>query len=136
MSGPDSRSSTDDVEQSLPFGCVDRVEELVAEVVGDQMVVAMEGRDELGHVAVASHRERSQYQPGSPTLGSTGEPRDVVGVETHDVGVEQPRRLVDVEPQVGGADLGDLVSDTEPSETERWIETCRHDDDAVPRSSR
>ncbi len=55
------------VEQSLSFGLVDRVEELVAQVVGDQVVVAMEGRDELGHIVVVPHRERGEHQSRQPT---------------------------------------------------------------------
>ena len=68
---------------------VERAEQLVAHVVGEQPVVAAEARDGAVDVLVAAQREGGEIEPGRPALGALEQHEHVLGLE-----VEPARRSI------------------------------------------
>ena len=81
-------------------------QELEAEVLGDQPVVAGErlGRRRRPG-APAPQRERGEIEPGRPALGPRGQVGDLGRVELDARAAQQRGRLLLVEPEIGHADL-------------------------------
>ena len=124
------------LEEPATFVRVDRVEELVGEVVGDELVAAVEGLDEVVDVVLAAQGQAGEHEPSGPTLRAVMEALDGVWAQSGGFGVEEPPRFVSVEAEVVGPDLGELVADAEPSEPERRVHTGRQHEDQVRGSER
>ena len=106
------------LEQAPPLGRFEGVEELLAQVVGHQLVVAVERRDEVRGIASVAQRQRREHEPRRPALGPARELLHGIRTQPHRFRVEEPSGLLGVEPQVRGTDLGELVTDPEASEPE------------------
>ena len=115
------------LEQQLPVVGRQATEDLVAQVVGDHVVVATERR-ELGRVSDGEGAERDSGRPAlrpRPQLGALrgvqvepGEPQELGG-------------LVEVQGQLGRAELHDAVLGPEPGDGQRRGGT-RRDGDGDP----
>ena len=99
------------------------LEHLLGQVVQDVAVAAGERGDEAVDVVVAAQRQASQLQPGGPALGPRGQrrgdrvrqrrtgPRSARGSRGL---LQQRRRLLGCEPQIRGAQLGQLPAGPQP----------------------
>jgi hypothetical protein len=80
---------------------------------------------------VGGHRERRQAQPGHPSLGTAVEQAQPVLREGYPGGSEELAGLADREPQVIGANLGEVTFEPPPVQAELRI-MSRHKDDMDP----
>ena len=99
------------LEQEIPHALGLAPQDLLDQVVHDVPVVAGEGRDEVGDIRSAPHRECGQLQPRDPAFGPCLQGRRVFGreVEPHHL-VEKRGRLIRGEAQVGRPKLGQLAA--------------------------
>ena len=88
----------------------------------------MERCDESIDVGAVTQRQPGEHEPRSPSLGALVEQADRVWPQAGRACIEEPRRLLVVEAEVIGSDLGELVAYTQSAESERGIDSCRHDD--------
>ena len=98
------------------------VQHLLGQVVQHITVAAAERRHEPGGIGLPRQRKGGQPQAGHPPLGAGGQSRHHRGgqVSTSRL-AEQRRRLLLAEPQVGGAQLGQLPASPQPGQRQRRI---------------
>ena len=99
----------------LPF------EDLLGQVVQDVPVAAGEGGHEARDVGLGAQRQRRQLQPDGPAFGPFGQRGGGREVEVGRDLAEQFRRLVEVEPEIGGAHLTQLAPPPVPGQAQRRI---------------
>jgi hypothetical protein len=122
------------LQQAPAIVVPDRGQQLVAQVVDDELVVAPEGVDELVGVGRPSEREAGEDQAGGPALRPAAEAVDLGAVERRAHRAEQAGRLVRREAQVGPPDLGDLVAHPEAAEPEGRVDAGRQHDRDLARA--
>jgi hypothetical protein len=109
------------LQQSAVLIGVEVSEQLVAEVLDDELVIAAEGDDERLGVIRSPEGEAGEDEAGGPALGPSAQLAEQFGVEGATGVSEQARGLVWGEAEVIGADLRDSAAHAEASETERRI---------------
>ena len=95
------RRLEEEVPEVLPLPA----ENLLGQVVQDVPVAAGEGGHETGHVGLGTQRQRRQLQPHGPAFGAFGQRGRDREIKVGRDLAEQLRRLVEVEPEIGGAHL-------------------------------
>ena len=92
------------------------------QIVHDVAVVAGEGSYKLGYVLAPAQREGCQLEAGNPAFGARFQCGDICRreVEAHHL-VEKVGSFGRRKPQVGGAQLGQLVPNAQTGQRERWI---------------
>ena len=104
------------------------LEDLLAEVVGDQSVVSAELGDELVGVVVEPERHPGELQPGGPSFGACHQGGHAVGLQGPPGDVLEEKGGVDViEGQVELADLGELLGQPMPAPGDGEIGPGRQD---------
>ena len=98
------------------------LQDLLDQVVDDVAVVPGEAGDEAGDVVSPLHRERRQLERGDPPLGAPLQRCDVLcrQRQSHHP-VEVRRGLVGREAQIGGADLDELATPSQPRQRQRRV---------------
>ena len=98
------------------------VQHLLGQVVQDIAVAAAEGRHEPREIRLPPQRKGGQLQAGHPAFGAGRQRRHRRGgqVSTSRF-TEQRRRLLCGEPQVGGAQLGELPAGPQPRQRQRRV---------------
>ena len=109
------------------------LQHLLDQVVDDVAVVPREAGDEPGDVVSSLHRQRRQLQGGDPPFGTPLQRRHVRGrqLQAHHL-VEVRRSLVRREPQVGGTDLDQLATRSQPRQRQRRV-SAAGDHEVQPR---
>ena len=108
-------------EQQLPdpFGLA--LEDLGKQVIRHRPLAAGELGDELSGVRVTGQRHRGEPQARGPPLGPRQEHGGVLGRQLDPGCVKELLRLIGREPEVDGAELGQLASQAESMESQRWV---------------
>ena len=107
------------------------VQDLLDEVVEDEPMASREGVNEPGDVSgpvgMRPGRQRGQLQPGRPPLGARLERRHKCGIEVqlHHL-VEEHRRFVGGEPEVGRPHLHELATRPQTRQRERRVRPSGH----------
>ena len=118
-------------QQELPHRLGLVRQHLLDEVVDEIPVSPGELGDEAADVLAPTDRQRRELQRGDPPLGAFLEGLDVLGRQAYpDVPGEVLGRLVEGEPQVGGADLDQLPA--HPPSSQRQVRVgagAQHDMD-------
>jgi hypothetical protein len=109
------------LEQEAPQVLALPGEHLLGQVVKDVPVAAGECRHEAGDVGLRAQRQRRQLQSYRPAFGAFGQRGRRRQVEVGRDLAEQLRRLVDVEPEIGGAYLRQLAPSPVPGQAKRRI---------------
>ena len=101
---------------------------LLDQVVDDVAVVAGEAGDEAGDVVAALHRQRRQLEGGDPPLGAPLQRGHVRcgELQAHHP-VEVRHGLLGREAQVGGAELDQLASGSQPGQRQRRVGSAGND---------
>ena len=103
------------------------VQYLLGQVVQDVAVAAGELLDEPGDVATPLQRQRGQLQPGDPALGALAQRRDeILGQVVPRRRRQQLGRLAEREPQIGGAQLGQLPPRAQSGQRQRRVAAGGH----------
>ena len=88
-------------------------------------MAAGERRHEPGHIGLPAQRQAGQLQPGRPPLGARRQRRHSrIGQGHAGSGrhlLQQCRRLVRGEPQLGGAQLSQLPARPQPGQRQRRV---------------
>jgi hypothetical protein len=84
-------------------------------------VAAGEGGHETGHVGLGTQRQRRQLQPHGPAFGAFGQRGRDREIKVGRDLAEQLRRLVEVEPEIGGAHLTELAPPPVPGQAKGRI---------------
>ena len=118
QSGPDSSSSIDVRSRNAEPLRVEPVEDLVAQVVGEQPVVAAEALDGAAQVGPAAQREGGEVETGGPALGPLEQHLHVLGRELETRQAQHLRRLAPghdevARPQLDQPALGAQAADRE-----------------------
>ena len=118
------------LQQELAHLLTLALEHLLGQVVQDIAVAAGERGDEAVDVGLPAQRQASQLQPGRPALGPRGQRRGG-RVRQRRTGprpagrrrdlLQQRRRLPGREPQVRGAQLGQLPAGPQPRQGQRRV---------------
>jgi hypothetical protein len=98
------------LQEALAIVRIDRGEELVAEILDNELIVAPECFDELAGVGGPSKRETREHEPGGPAFRAATELIEKSSVERLPRGTKQTGSLVGIEPQIGTANLRDLIA--------------------------
>ena len=98
------------------------LQDLLGQEIDDVPVIPGEAVDERGDVLSPLHRERRQLQRGDPPFGAPLQRCDVGrGQRQSHHPVEVRRGLAWREAQIGGADLGELATPSQPRQRQRRI---------------
>ena len=87
-------------------------------------MAAREGGHEAGQVGMAAKRQRRQLEPHRPALGPFGQCGHRPEVEVRRDAAKQFRRLVEAEPEVGGAHLTQFTPAPVPGQAKGRIGTA------------
>ena len=112
------------LEEEVPEVLSLAAENLLGQVVKDVPVAAGEGGHETGHVGLGTQRQRRQLQAHGPAFGAFGQRGRYREVEIGQDLAEQLGRLVEVEPEIGGAHLAQLAPSPVPGQAKGRIGTA------------
>ena len=119
--GPLSTSSTEAQRRSSSALRVQPGEQLVAQVVGREAVVAAEARDGAVRVGAAAQRERREVEPDGPPLRPAEEQQRVVGRDVEAGEVQHLRRLAARHREVARPQVDELALRAQATDRQRGL---------------